>query len=81
VRSQGIKVGVVTDLGYIPDSIKFHLKGTHLLVLESNHHLEMLKVGPCPWAVKQRVMGRKGHLSNEMDCSTATQDPDAELLG
>ena len=81
VHSQGIKVGVVTDLGYVPDSLKFHLKGTHLLVLESNHDLEMLKVGPYPWPVKQRVMGRKGHLSNDsasefircdMDSSTAT---------
>lgn len=80
-RAQGIKIGMVTDLGYIPDSIKFHLRGTHLLVLESNHDLEMLKVGPYPWAVKQRVMARTGHLSNDvvsefirddLDASTAT---------
>ena len=50
----------MTDLGYITDSIKFHLRGADLLVLESNHDLEMLKVGPYPWSVKQRVMGRKG---------------------
>ena len=50
---------------YLPDSIKFHLRGTDLLVLESNHDIEMLKVGPYPWSVKQRVMGRKGHLSND----------------
>ena len=80
-RAQGIKVGLVTDLGYIPESIKFHVRGTNLLVLESNHDLEMLKVGPYPWAVKQRVMGRKGHLSNDvvaefirgdLDSSTST---------
>jgi phosphoribosyl 1,2-cyclic phosphodiesterase len=65
-RTQGIKIGIVTDLGYLPDSIKFHLRGTDLLVLESNHDLEMLKVGPYPWSVKQRVMGRKGHLSNDV---------------
>lgn len=63
--AQGLKIGLVTDLGYIPDSIRFHLRGTDLLILESNHDLEMLKVGPYPWAIKQRVMGRKGHLSNE----------------
>src|SRR5512142_60378 len=63
-HAEGIKIGLVTDLGYIPESIKFHLQGTHLLVLESNHDLEMLKVGPYPWSVKQRVMSRKGHLSN-----------------
>jgi phosphoribosyl 1,2-cyclic phosphodiesterase len=77
VHSQGIKVGVVTDLGYVPDSIKFHLKGTHLLVLESNHDLEMLKVGPYPWAVKQRVMGRKGHLSNESASEFIRRDMDS----
>jgi phosphoribosyl 1,2-cyclic phosphodiesterase len=64
-RSQGLKIGLVTDLGYIPESIKFHLRGTDLLILESNHDLEMLKVGPYPWPVKQRVMSRKGHLSND----------------
>ena len=61
----GAKVGIVTDLGYVPDSIKFHLADVDLLMLESNHDLDMLKVGPYPWSVKQRVMGRKGHLSNE----------------
>lgn len=64
-RSQGLKIGLVTDLGYIPESIRFHLRGADLLVLESNHDLEMLKVGPYPWAVKQRVMSRNGHLSND----------------
>jgi phosphoribosyl 1,2-cyclic phosphodiesterase len=65
-RAQGIKIGLVTDLGYIPDSIKFHLRGSQVLMLESNHDLDMLKVGPYPWAVKQRVMSRNGHLSNEV---------------
>jgi phosphoribosyl 1,2-cyclic phosphodiesterase len=64
-HTHGLKLGLVTDLGYIPASIKHHLRGTDLLLLESNHDLEMLKVGPYPWAIKQRVMGRKGHLSND----------------
>jgi len=80
-RSQGIKIGLATDLGYVPDSIKVHLRGADLLIIESNHDTEMLKVGPYPWSVKQRVMGRKGHLSNEvvsdfirndLDLSTST---------
>lgn len=62
---EGRKIGYVTDLGYIPDSIPVHLEGSDFLILESNHDLEMLKVGPYPWAVKQRVMGRRGHLSND----------------
>ena len=43
----------------MPDSIKFHLRRTNVLLLESNHDLDMLKVGPYPWSVKQRVMGRR----------------------
>lgn len=66
IRAGGVKVAVVTDLGYMPDSIRFHLRGTDLLLLESNHDLEMLKVGPYPWSIKQRVMGRRGHLSNDI---------------
>jgi phosphoribosyl 1,2-cyclic phosphodiesterase len=65
-RVEGRRIGHVTDLGYIPDSIRVHLRGADFLVLESNHDLEMLKVGPYPWAVKQRVMGRRGHLSNDV---------------
>ena len=78
-RSQGIKVGLVTDLGYVTDSIKFHLRGADLLVLESNHDLEMLKVGPYPWSVKQRVMGRKGHLSNDIVSDFIRQDLDSSI--
>jgi phosphoribosyl 1,2-cyclic phosphodiesterase len=78
-RAQGIKIGVVTDLGYVPDSIKFHLRGADLLVLESNHDLEMLKVGPYPWSVKQRVMGRKGHLSNDIVSDFIRQDLDSTI--
>lgn len=76
-RSQGVKVAVVTDLGYMPDSVKYHLRGAQLLILESNHDLEMLKVGPYPWQVKQRVMGRRGHLSNDVvsDFIKADLDP------
>ena len=65
-RSGGVKVSLVTDLGYVPESVKFHVRGSDMLVLESNHDIEMLKVGPYPWSVKQRVMSRRGHLSNEI---------------
>jgi len=62
--AQGVRVGVATDLGYVPESVKFHLRRANLLLLEANHDLDMLKVGPYPWSVKQRVMSRVGHLSN-----------------
>ncbi len=73
-RAEGLKVGVATDLGYMPESIKHHLRDTDLLLLESNHDLEMLKVGPYPWSVKQRVMGRNGHLSNTVACEFLASD-------
>jgi len=63
-RAEGMKVGLATDLGYMPPSICHHLRGCDVLMLESNHDLEMLRVGPYPWSVKQRVMSRVGHLSN-----------------
>ncbi len=75
-RTEGIKVALVTDLGYLPELVKFHLRGTDCLILESNHDLEMLKVGPYPWSVKQRVMSRTGHLSNHV-VSEFLADPEA----
>jgi phosphoribosyl 1,2-cyclic phosphodiesterase len=63
-QAEGTKVAIVTDLGYLPELVKQHLREADLLILESNHDLEMLKVGPYPWHVKQRVMSRTGHLSN-----------------
>ena len=63
-RANGMKVAIVTDLGYLPELVKFHLRDSDCLMLESNHDLEMLKVGPYPWHIKQRVMSRTGHLSN-----------------
>jgi len=63
-RCEGVKIGIATDLGYLPVSVREHLRGSDVLVLESNHDLEMLRGGPYPWSVKQRVMSRVGHLSN-----------------
>jgi phosphoribosyl 1,2-cyclic phosphodiesterase len=64
-RAAGVRMAVATDLGYIPPNVKAQLKGLDLLLLESNHDLEMLRDGPYPWSVKQRVLSRVGHLSNE----------------
>jgi len=75
-RAEGLKVGVVTDLGYIPASVKEHIRDCHLLALESNHDLEMLRVGPYPWFVKQRVMSRVGHLSNHAVGEFLSEDYD-----
>lgn len=63
-RSNGSKLALVTDLGYMPNHVKVHLRESDCVVLESNHDLDMLKAGPYPWVVKQRVLSRTGHLSN-----------------
>jgi len=65
-RTNGTKVAIATDLGYMPELVKQHLREANFLLLESNHDLEMLKVGPYPWHIKQRVMSRTGHLSNNV---------------
>ena len=64
-RSEGIKVGIATDLGRMSANVKDTLRGCDLLVIESNHDIERLRIGPYPWSVKQRVGSPTGHLSNE----------------
>lgn len=60
----GAKLTQLTDIGYMADHVAKRLGGSDMLILESNHDLEMLRVGPYPWTLKQRLMGRYGHLSN-----------------
>lgn len=64
-RADGIKVGIATDLGYMPPNVCDRLRACDVLVIESNHDLEMLRGGPYPWSVKQRVGSPTGHLSND----------------
>lgn len=59
-------VAVATDLGMYDDYIVENLKKLNAIVLEANHDIHMLEVGPYPYYLKQRVMGDKGHLSNEL---------------
>lgn len=75
-RTEGIKIGFATDLGYLPPNVSDHLSGCDVLVIESNHDVEMLRGGPYPWSVKQRVMSRVGHLSNEALAEFFTGDYD-----
>lgn len=63
--TEGARIGIATDLGYMPSNLYMHLRGCDILMLESNHDLDMLRDGPYPWAVKQRIMSRVGHLSND----------------
>lgn len=60
------KITTATDLGHISRELLEHFEKSELLLLESNHDIEMLKVGPYPWHLKKRILGEQGHLSNEM---------------
>ena len=59
------KVGVATDFGTYDEYLVEKLQGCESLLVESNHDLNMLMVGPYPYPLKKRIMGNKGHLSNE----------------
>jgi len=60
----GVRVGVATDLGHATPQIADRLAGCDLLMIESNHDPLLLRDGPYPWRLKDRVSGQLGHLSN-----------------
>ena len=68
------KIGFVTDLGHVTKLVLERIRAANVLVLESNHDVKMLQ--DCPrrsWALKQRILGRHGHLSNVTAAETAAQ--------
>jgi phosphoribosyl 1,2-cyclic phosphodiesterase len=73
---EGVRFGFATDLGYIPENVKVALRKCDVILIESNHDLEMLRDGPYPWSVKQRVLSRVGHLSNDAAAEFLTRDYD-----
>jgi len=64
VQTTDRRIAVCTDLGCVTDDVRDALTGCDLVMLESNHDIEMLKNGPYPWYLKRRIMSDKGHLSN-----------------
>jgi phosphoribosyl 1,2-cyclic phosphodiesterase len=62
----GLKVGVCTDLGFVTTLVTAHLRECDYLYVEANHEPSMVYACPRPPIYKQRVLGRQGHLSNEM---------------
>lgn len=67
------KVSVATDLGYFSEEVRENIKDADVILLESNHDIEMLKFGPYPYTLKRRILSNIGHLSNE-DCAKAIAD-------
>ena len=58
-------MGYLTDTGYIVEETGKRLLGADLLVLESNHDVNVLLAGPYPYPLKKRILSEEGHLSNE----------------
>ena len=68
IASNGIRIGIATDLGHVTAMVREHLRGCRMLIVEANHDPEMLMDGPYPWFLKQRIRSRTGHLSNQESC-------------
>lgn len=61
------KVSVATDIGMITPSLIESLSGSHEILVEANHDVDMLKNGSYPYILKKRILSQTGHLSN-VDC-------------
>ncbi len=64
VAHNGVSLGHATDLGHLSRSVLDGLRGVDALLLESNYDAEMLRNGPYPWSLKERILSPRGHLSN-----------------
>lgn len=65
IYNEGKKAAVITDLGTYDDYTLGCLQGMDILLCEANHDIRMLEVGPYPYVLKRRILGDRGHLSNE----------------
>ena len=80
VRTPTCNFGFATDLGHMTKLVIERTRAAHVLVLESNHDVKLLQDCPHrPWSLKQRILGRHGHLSNEAAADAAEQIITAEL--
>ena len=69
-RHDGRNMTILTDTGYVSDHMAGIAKEADTLIFESNHDMDMLRMGKYPWSVKRRILGDEGHVSN-MDAGTA----------
>jgi len=65
LKTDGLKIGICTDLGFATTLVRNHLKECDYLFVEANHQPSMVFASSRPLIYKQRVLGRNGHLSNE----------------
>lgn len=65
INNKKKKISVVTDTGYVGEDMLYNMKDSDLFLLESNHDIDLLKLGSYPYYLKERVLSMRGHLSNE----------------
>lgn len=70
---EGKKLVLITDTGYVSDRMKGVIKHADVFIFESNHDVEMLRMGRYPWSIKRRILSDVGHVSNE-DAALALAD-------
>ena len=73
IDSAGGSVGILTDTGFVTDEASQILRGVELLLLEANYDIETLRSGPYPYFLKERILGARGHLSNDDAAEFALQ--------
>jgi phosphoribosyl 1,2-cyclic phosphodiesterase len=80
LRTNGTSIGFATDLGHVTKLVLDRIRTANALVLEANHDVKMLQECPRrPWSLKQRILGRHGHLSNEAAAEAVEEIMSADL--
>jgi phosphoribosyl 1,2-cyclic phosphodiesterase len=73
IRHEDLQIGVITDIGVMTHAVRERMRGCDIVMIESNHDAELLRDAPRPWSLKQRIMSRQGHLSNESAADTVAE--------
>jgi len=71
ISGEGGRIVLCTDLGYVTDEVRRAAAGCDLLICEANHDEDWVRSGPYPYSLKQRILGDRGHLSNEAGAELA----------
>ncbi|HEY3762841.1 MAG TPA: MBL fold metallo-hydrolase [Verrucomicrobiae bacterium] len=79
LRTGSVNIGFATDLGHMTKLVLERIRAANILVLESNHDIKLLQESRRSWALKQRILGRHGHLSNVAAAETVEQIMSADL--
>jgi phosphoribosyl 1,2-cyclic phosphodiesterase len=79
LRTAAINIGFATDLGHMTKLVLERIRAANVLVLESNHDIKLLQESRRSWVLKQRILGRHGHLSNGAAADTVAQIMSADL--